>query len=268
MWNGNVSRGAPVRSSVALTSVQSTARILLTESLNARSSQESHVPHTSAVFGELWNRKCEPPIPARSSIHLKANILHVESLNALPTSGVSRIARRGSSSWPDDSFTELECEGKEAPSHAWNGRTAHSNDLERCWPSGANPRTDRKEVGETHASSRAWPPHAHFRRTHVSARTLLALYNQARLAYLEKAKRLACRVTPVCAPRLVSRNRLGRTPPGTFYAWASVRVTTSTFGRRAARALRHTRPSTAGQSWLRITPQLASGSPWRKPHFR
>jgi len=79
-------------------------------------------------------------------------------------------------------------------------------------------------------------PHAHFRRTHVSARTLLALYNQARLAYLEKAKRLACRVTPVCAPRLVSRNRLGRTPPGTFYAWASVRVTTSTFGRRAARA--------------------------------
>jgi hypothetical protein len=43
-------------------------------------------------------------------------------------------------------------------------------------------------------------PHAHFRRMHVSARTLLALYNQARLAYLEKAKRLACRVTPVCAP--------------------------------------------------------------------
>ena len=198
MWNGNVSRGAPVRSSVVLTSVQRTARILLTESLNARSSQESHVPHTSAVFGELWNRKCEPPIPARSSIHLKAHILHVESLNALPTSGVSRIARRGSSSWPADSFTELECEGKEAPSHAWNGRTAHSNDLERCWPSGANPRTDRKEVGETHASSRAWPPHAHFRRTHVSARTLLALYNQARLAYLEKAKRLASAESHLC----------------------------------------------------------------------
>ena len=134
------------------------ARILLTESLNARSSQESHGPHTSAIFGELWGRKCEPPIPARSSIQLKAHILHVESLNALPTSGVSRIARRGSSSWPADSFTGLECEGKEAPSHAWNGRTAHSNDLERCWPLGANPRTDRKEVGETHASSRAWPP--------------------------------------------------------------------------------------------------------------
>jgi len=190
-----LSRGAPARSSVVLTSVQRTARILLTESLNARSSQESHGPHTSAIFGELWSRKCEPPIPARSSIQLKAHILHVESLNALPTSGVSRIARRGSSSWPADSFTELECEGKEAPSHAWNGRTE-------------------------------------------------------------------------CAPRLVSRNRLGRTPPGTFYAWASVRVTTSTFGRRAARALRHTRPSTAGQSWLRITPQLASDSPWRKPHFR
>ena len=115
-------------------------------------------PAYSAIFGELWSRKCEPPIPARSSIQLKAHILHVESLNALPTSGVSRIARRGSSSWPADSFTELECEGKEAPSHAWNGRTAHSNDLERCWPLGANPRTDRKEVGETHASSRAWPP--------------------------------------------------------------------------------------------------------------
>ena len=158
MWNGIVSRGAPARSSVVLTSVQRTARILLTESLNARSSQESHVPHTSAIFGELWSRKCEPPIPARSSIQLKAHILHVESLHALPTSGVSRIARRGSSSWPADSFTALECEGKEAPSHAWNGRTARSNDLERCWPLGANPRTDRKEVGETHASSRAWPP--------------------------------------------------------------------------------------------------------------
>ena len=83
-------------------------------------------------------------------------------------------------------------------------------------------RIERKSVKRMHRVGRG-PPHAHFRRTHVSARTLLALYNQARLACLEKAKRLACRVTPVCAPRLVSRNRLGRTPPGTFYAWASAR---------------------------------------------
>ena len=51
-------------------------------------------------------------------------------------------------------------------------------------------RIERKSVKRMHRVGRG-PPHAHFRRTHVSARTLLALYNQARLAYLEKAKRLA-----------------------------------------------------------------------------
>ena len=129
-----------------------------------------------------------------------------------------------------DSFTELECEGKEAPSHAWNGRTAHSNDLERCWPSGANPRTDRKEVGETHASSRAWPPHAHFRRTHVSARTLLALYNQARLAYLEKAKRPASAESHLCVRPGWFRATALAEPRPEHSTLGLPRVTTSTFG--------------------------------------
>ena len=198
MWNGNVSRGAPVRSSVVLTSVQRTARILLTESLNARSSQESHVPHTSAVFGELWNRKCEPPIPARSSIHLKAHILHVESLNALPTSGVSRIARRGSSSWP--LIHSLSLNAKARRHLATRGmaelRTATTwNDV--GLQGRIHERIERKSVKRMHRVGRG-PPHAHFRRTHVSARTLLALYNQARLAYLEKAKRLASAESHLC----------------------------------------------------------------------
>ena len=128
-------------------------------------------------------------------------------------------------------------------------------------------RIERKSVKRMHRVGRG-PPHAHFRRTHVSARTLLALYNQARLAYLEKAKRLASAESHLCVRPGWFRATALAEPRPEHSTLGLPRVTTSTFGRRAARALRHTRPSTAGQSWLRITPQLASGSPWRKPHFR